>query len=296
MNTTIPPGPMSPLRQRMIEDMTLRQLAPTTQSNYLRAVKKLNLHLGHSPHTATAEDLRCYQLHLVNTGISKGNLNATLTGLKFFFETTLERIDVLKKTSHVHEPRKLPIILSPEEVSALINAAPNLEYKAAFSVAYGAGLRSSEVVGLKVDDIDNQRMTIRVEQGKGDKDRYCMLSPILLQLLRDWWKAARAKKRMLDHGWLFPGQSLGKHLSTRQLNKGFHRAAEAAGIYKRVSMHSLRHAFATHLLEKKVDIRVIQVLLGHKKIETTALYCQVATKTLNEVTSPLDYLALQASG
>ncbi len=284
---------ISPLRQRMIEDMTLRKLAPKTQSGYIRVVKHLTRFLGHSPDTATAEDLRCYQLQLVADGISRVSLNATITALRFFFEITLQRSDAIAKMSRVYEPRKLPVILSAEEVTRLIDAAPSLKYKAALSVAYGAGLRASEVVALKVNDIDSQRMTLRVEQGKGRKDRYAMLSATLLELLRDWWRAARAQGKMFDGGWLFPGQNPINALSTRQLNRGCHAAVQAAGIDKRVSMHTLRHSFATHLLEHKVDIRVIQVLLGHKKLETTALYSQVATRTLCEIKSPLDYLRLQ---
>ena len=190
----------------------------------------------------------------------------------------------------VRVPRTLPVVLSPEEVSRLIAAAGNLKHQTALSVAYGAGLRASEVVALKVGDVDSQRMTLRIEQGKGRKDRYAMLSPVLLERLRVWWKVARAQGKMLDGGWLFPGLNPIESLSTRQLNRAIHAAAEAAQIDKRVSMHTLRHSFATHLLEQKVDIRVIQVLLGHKKLETTALYTQVATDLLREVISPLERL------
>jgi site-specific recombinase XerD len=284
---------ISPLRQRMIEDMTMRKLSPKTQSGYIRAVKKLTRFLGRSPDTASSEDLRCFQLHLVEGGVSSITLNATITGLRFFFEVTLDRHDALTGMSHVYEPRKLPLILSIEEVTRLIDAAGSLKYQSALSIAYGAGLRASEVVHLKVSDIDSERMVIRVEQGKGKKDRYAMLSPTLLDLLRDWWLHAQLHRQMLPGGWLFPGQNPVNPLSTRQLNRAFHIALTAAGIDKRVSLHSLRHAFATHLLEQKEDIRVIQVLLGHKKLETTARYVQVATKILREVKGPLEYLALQ---
>lgn len=285
--------PISPLRQRMIEDMTLRKLAEKTQSGYLRWVKHFSRFLGRSPDTATAEDLRRYQLHLSEGGVSRISLNAAITALRFFFEVTLGRGELMAKMSHVHVPRKLPVVLSPEEVERLLDAAPGLKYKAALSVAYGAGLRVSEVVALKVEDIDSQRMLIRVDQGKGRKDRYVMLSATLLALLRAWWREANARGKMLPHGWLFPGQDPLTPLSARQLNRACHAAAEAAGITKRVTPHSLRHAFATHLLEHKEDIRVIQVLLGHKKLETTALYAQVATRTLSAVTSPLDRLTPQ---
>jgi integrase/recombinase XerD len=279
---------ISPLRQRMIEDMALRKLSPKTQSNYVRAVINLTRFLGRSPDTATPEELRRYQLHLVDTGTSAVMLNRAITALRFFFGVTLERPDALAKMSPVREPRRLPVVLSREEVARLIDAAGKPKYQAALSVAYGAGLRASEVVALKVGDIDSTRMTLRVEQGKGRKDRYAMLSPVLLDRLRTWWKVARAKGKMLDGGWLFPGQNPVNPMSTRQFNRICHMAA--AEIDKRVSMHTLRHSYATHLLEQKVDIRVIQVLLGHKKLETTALYAQVATEVLREVVSPLESL------
>jgi site-specific recombinase XerD len=188
----------------------------------------------------------------------------------------------------VREPRRLPVVLSPEEVARLLEAAPGLKYRAALSVAYGAGLRASEVVSLKIADIDSARMVIRVEQGKGRKDRYVMLSEHLLALLRAWWKEARPQ------GWLFPGQNRVNPLTTRQLNRACHAAAQMAELDKPVSLHTLRHSFATHLLEQKTDIRVIQVLLGHKKLDTTALYTRVALKALGEVTSPLERLTMKA--
>jgi integrase/recombinase XerD len=286
--------PISPLRQRMIEDMSLRKLSPKTQAHYIRAVRDLTRHLRRSPDTATVEDLRRYQLHLVDTGISSVSLNAAITGLRFFFEVTLDRSDALAKMKPVYEPRKLPVVLSVEEVTRLLDAAPNLKAKAALAVAYGTGLRASEVVHLKVGDIDRERKVVRVEQGKGRKDRYVMLSPKLHVLLRQWWYEARAKGKRLPGGWLFPGQNPVNPMTTRQLNRLCHLAVDAAGLDKRVSLHTLRHSFATHLLEQKVDIRVIQVLLGHKKLETTALYSQVATRTLRDVTSPLEHLTLEA--
>ena len=287
---TASPHPISPLRQRMIDDMRMRKLSPKTQSGYIRAVRQFAAYLGRSPDTASTEDLRNYQLHLVDHGISPVSLNAAISGLKFFFDITLDRAELMARMQPVRVPRTLPVVLSPEEVSRLIAAAGNLKHQTALSVAYGAGLRASEVVALKVGDVDSQRMTLRIEQGKGRKDRYAMLSPVLLERLRVWWKVARAQGKMLDGGWLFPGLNPIESLSTRQLNRAIHAAAEAAQIDKRVSMHTLRHSFATHLLEQKVDIRVIQVLLGHKKLETTALYAQVATDILREVVSPLERL------
>ncbi len=282
--------PISPLRQRMIDDMRMRKLSPKPQASYIRVVKRFAKFLGRSPDTASAEDLRRYQLHLVDQGISAISLNANLTGLKFLFETTLDHPALMAKMHAVHEPRKLPVVLSREEVARLLAAVDNLKHQTALSVAYGAGLRASEVVALKVSDIDSQRMTLRVEQGKGSKDRYAMLSPVLLERLRTWWKYAHAQGKMLPGGWLFPGLDPVDPLSPRQLNRAVKAAAEAAKIDKRVSMHTLRHSFATHLLEQKVDIRIIQVLLGHKKLETTALYAQVATDILREVVSPIETL------
>lgn len=285
--------PISALRQRMIEDMTLRKLTPKTQSGYIRHVKEFTRFLGRSPDSATAEDLRSYQLQLVEEGIGSGNLNAKISALKFFFDTTLERPELTAKLRHVHEPRKIPLILSLEELTRLLHSAGSLKYQAALGVAYGAGLRASEVVHLSVNDIDSERMVIRVEQGKGQRDRYAMLSRALLELLRAWWRHARARRQILPSGWLFPGQNPVEPLSTRQLSRAFHWARKQAQIDKPVSLHSLRHAFATHLLERHEDIRVIQVLLGHKKLENTARYSQVAAKLLREVKGPLEYLQIQ---
>jgi site-specific recombinase XerD len=276
----------------MIDDMTLRKLSPQTQAAYVRVVKNFARFLGRSPDTASVEDLRQYQLHLVEQGISSGNLNATITGLKFFFATTLERPEAMAKMSHVYEPRTIPLVLSLEEVTRLLQSAGSLKYQAALGVAYGAGLRASEVVHLSVTDIDSERRVIHFEQGKGKRDRYAMLSPTLLKLLRAWWRHAHAQRKMLPGGWLFPGQNPVNPLTTRQLNRAFHRARQAAKIDKAVSLHSLRHAFATHLLEHHEDIRVIQVLLGHKKLENTARYSQVAAKLLHEVKGPLEHLEI----
>jgi site-specific recombinase XerD len=274
----------------MLDDMRMRKLEPKTRAGYIRAVRSLTAYLGRSPDTATIEELRRFQLHLVDRGSSPITLNATITGLKFFFGVTLDRGELMAKMQPVHVPRTLPVVLSRDEVARLIAAAPNLKYQTALSIAYGTGLRVSEVIALKVSDIDSQRMTLRVEQGKGDKDRYAMLSPVLLERLRSWWRVAHAQGKMLPNGWLFPGLNPMDPLSTRQLNRAIHAAAEAAQIDKRVSMHTLRHSFATHLLEQKVDIRLIQVLLGHKRLETTTIYTHVATEILREVVSPLERL------
>ena len=282
--------PMSPLRQRMIDDMTARRFKEKVQKDYVRHVKTFAVFLGRSPETATSEDLRRFQLHMAKQQIGAATINSAIAALRFFFIVTLERPDLVRPLRIVNEPRKAPVVLSQEEVARLLEAAPGLKYKAALSVAYGAGLRVSEVANLKVSDIDSQRMTLRVEQGKGQRDRYVMLSPRLLELLRDWWHAARPQV------WLFPGQNPINPVTARQLNRAVHAAAEAAGIKKRVSPHTLRHSFATHLLEQDTDIRVIQVLLGHAKLDTTARYTRVANTTIRSVTSPLDRLAPLTAG
>jgi integrase/recombinase XerD len=283
---------VSPLRQRMIEDMTLRKLGTATQTGYLRAVVRFTKYLGRSPDTASAEDLRLFQLHLAETGVSSITINATLTGLKFFFSYTLDKPELLRRVQRVYEPRKLPLVLSVQEVARVLEAAGSMRNKAALSVAYGSGLRASEVCHLRVADIDSERMILHVVDGKGQRDRNAMLSPGLLKILRAWYREGREKRRLLPSGWLFPGQNPVNPISPRQLNRVFHNARSEAGIEKQVSLHSLRHAFATHLLEQHEDIRVIQVLLGHKKITNTMRYSHVATNLLKEVKGPLEYLDL----
>jgi site-specific recombinase XerD len=281
---------ISPLRLRMIEDMRVRGFTACTQRGYIAAVRNFTAFLGRSPDRATAEDLRRYQVHMRSEGASAATMKMAVSALRFFFGMTLGRGDAEVGMTTVRLPCRLPVILSPEEVARLLVAAPGLKSRAALSLAYGAGLRASEVVSLKVSDIDSERQVIRVEQGKGRKDRYAMLSLDLLELLRTWWRAGRAQGVMLPGGWLFPGQNPVNHMSPRQLRRIFHAAKAAAEIDKRVSLHTLRHCFATHLLEQKVDIRVIQVLLGHKKLDTTAHYSQVDSTTLRAVKSPLEQL------
>jgi integrase/recombinase XerD len=275
---------ISLLRQRMIEDMTARRFKEKVQKDYVRHVRTFTKFLGRSPDTATSEDRRRFQLHMAQQQIGAPTINSAIAALRFFFSMTLERPDLVRLLRIVSTPRKAPVVLSQEEVARLLQAAPGLKYKAALSVAYGAGLRVSEVANLKVSDIDSGRMMLRVEQGKGQRDRDVMLSPHLLELLREWWKAARPRV------WLFPGQNPINPVTPRQLNRAVTVAKDLAGISKRVSPHTLRHSFATHLLEQGVDIRVIQVLLGHAKLETTALYTRVAVSTVRDIKSPLDRL------
>jgi integrase/recombinase XerD len=276
--------PISPLRQRMIEDMMVRNFVEKTRNDYIRQVKTFTAFLGRLPDTATAEDLRRFQLHQTRTGVRPPSINGSVAALRFFFTVTLDRPEMARHLTFVREPRKMPAVLSPEEVARLLEAAPGPKYKAALSAAYGAGLRVSEVVALKVSDIDSARLLLRIEQGKGRKDRFAMLSPKLLELLRDWYRIARPAV------WLFPGRDPMLPLTTRQFARAVDAAASMAEIKKRVTPHTLRHSFATHLLEQKIDVRLIQVLLGHAKLETTVLYTQVATNVIRAVMSPLDRL------
>ena len=276
--------PISPLRQRMIEDMMVRNFVEKTRNDYIRQVKTFTAFLGRLPDTATAEDLRRFQLHQTRTGVRPPSINGSVAALRFFFTVTLDRPEMARHLTFVREPRKMPAVLSPEEVARLLEAAPGPKYKAALSAAYGAGLRVSEVVALKVSDIDSERLLLRIEQGKGRKYRFAMLSPKLLELLRDWYRIARPAV------WLFPGRDPMLPLTTRQFARAVDAAASMAEIKKRVTPHTLRHSFATHLLEQKIDVRLIQVLLGHAKLETTVLYTQVATNVIRAVMSPLDRL------
>src|SRR6266536_3050445 len=276
--------PVSTLRRRMLEDMAMRGLRSDTQRDYIRFVRSFAAFLGRSPDTAQAEDIRRFQVHQRERGAQPPTINCSVSALRFFFTVTLDRPDLSRRLAIVHQPRKLPLVLSPEEVARLLEAAPGPKYKAALSAAYGAGLRVSEVVALKVSDVDSKRMLPRIEQGKGQKNRFAMLSPQLLELLRDWYRIARSTV------WLFPGRDPMLPMTTRQFNRAVHTAADMAEIKKRVTPHTLRHSFATHLLEQNTDVRMIQVLLGHAKLDTTALYAQVATNVIRAVMSPLDRL------
>jgi site-specific recombinase XerD len=279
---------MTPLRQRMIEDMNIRGLGDKTQKAHIRNVKYFAAFLGRSPDMATPEAMRAYQLKMTQDGVSVSTYNIRIISLRFFFGVTYGR-DEMKRFMRFHrKPRKLPVVFSVEEVSDILMAAPgpSLKYRAALSISYGAGLRAAEVCNLKIGDIDSDRMLIHVEQGKGQKDRKVMLSPGLLELLRAWWREVRPE------GWLFPGKPKINPLSPRQLNRAFTSAKHMAGVKKPATLHTLRHSFATHLLEANTDVRVIQVLLGHAKLTTTARYTQVATKTIQSTVSPYEQIKL----
>jgi site-specific recombinase XerD len=284
----MPEEAIHPLRRRMIEDMTIRNFDQRTQQAYIRSVRACCRYCDRTPAELTFEDVRRYQLHLSQCGLAPASVNGAMTALRFFFRVTMQQPEAVDYIPIVRQPQRLPIVLTQQEIARLLQAAPGLKWRTALSVAYGAGLRASEVVGLKVGDIDSRRMRIRVEQGKGRRDRDALLSPDLLAGLRNWWKQARPPV------WLFPNRLTPfEAVTPRSLNRAFHEALRKAGIRKPVSLHTLRHCFATHLLEQNVDVRVIQVLLGHKKLETTAIYTHVAAKTLDGIESPLDLLKLR---
>jgi site-specific recombinase XerD len=278
----------TPLRQRMIEDMHIRGLGEKTQKAHIRNVKHFAAFLGRAPDTATPEDLRTYQLQMTDDGVSASTYNVRIISLRFFFGVTCGREDMKRFMQFHRKPRKLPVVLSVEEVATLLAAVPGpgLKYRAALGISYGAGLRASEVCNLKVKDIDSDRMLIHVDDGKGGRDRKAMLSPSLLDLLREYWRESRPE------GWLFPGKPKITPLSPRQLNRAFTSAKHMAGIGKPATLHTLRHSFATHLLEANTDVRVIQVLLGHAKLTTTARYTHVATKTIRGTVSPFEQMKL----
>ena len=281
---------VSPLRQRLIDEMELRRFGRETQRNYIRDIGRFATFLGRSPDTATAEELRRFQVEQRDLGVSVPTMNSIVSALRFFFTQAVDRPDLARKLVRTGHVRKLPVVLSQDEVARLLGATTCFKHQAALAVAYGAGLRAFELTALKVRDIDSERMLLRVECGKGGRYRNAMLPAGLLALLRAWWKAGRQLGVMHPDGWLFPGQHYLKPLSTRQLHRIVAEAGRAAGIDKHIGPHTLRHCFATHLLEDGVDVRVIQVLLGHARLDTTAFYTKVATRTMRTVTSPLDRL------
>ena len=285
---------VTPLRHRMIEDMNARKLSAGTQRGHIHSCERFAAFLNRSPDMATTEDIRRFQLHLAETGVSICNRNRIMTGLRFLFRVTLRRLDLAGEIYHIREPQKIPLVMSPDETRRLLIVASNLKVRTLLSLGYGCGLRASEVVRLKVKDIDSAQKIIRIEQSKGRKDRNVMLSPETLDLLRQWWKARPSRYDVttpVAERWLFPGNRLGKPMTTRQLSRLFHQAADAAGIKKAVTLHALRHSFATHLLERGTDIRIIQALMGHDKLDTTARYTRVATGMIAGIESPLDLLS-----
>ena len=284
---------ITPLRHRMIEDMTARNLNPHTQRSHIGSCKRFAQWLRRSPDMATAEEVKAFQLHLIEGGASIPNRNRIMTGVKFLLKVTLRRHDLAAEIYHLREPQKIPLVLSQDEVKRLLAMASSVKVRAMLSLSYGCGLRAGEVVRLKAGDIDSEQEIIRVVQAKGRKDRHVMLPADVLDLLRQWWPE---RPTCHDEGvsaaerWLFPGRSPYRPLTTRQFRRLFQEAVEAAGIKKPVTLHTLRHSFATHLLERGVDIRKIQALLGHDKLETTARYARVATGMIAEIESPLDGL------
>ena len=284
--------PISPLRQRMIEEMTIRRLKPVTQGNYIRAVARLAKHFNKSPDQIDYEEVRQYRLHLIATGFKAHNVNQMMTGLRFFYKHTLGRRDALEMIPLPPEPpRKLREILTTEEIARLIAAARKPMWRCLICIAYGAGLRASEVVAIKVKDIDRERMVLRIIDGKGGRDRAAKLSPMMLEEMVAWWLVMKPKV------WLFPSrQAKAGHdrVSARQFSRICESAGIAAGIERNVHPHMLRHAFATHLLDQGADVRTIQVLLGHAKLSTTAIYTLVSPRLIQSVESPLDKLNLKA--
>ena len=276
---------MTPLRRRMIEDMRVRNLAPNTQRLYIDRVAKFAQYFGKSPELLGPEHVRTYQVYLIHQkGASSSMLQQTVCALRFLYRNTLGKEWALPHIPAPKREKKLPVVLSQEEVSRFFDNLPNLKHRALVMTAYATGMRVSEVVSLRVADIDSTRMMIRIEQGKGRKDRYVMLSPHLLELLRAYWQVARPAH------WLFPGQRPGTHLTTKRIHQVCVKASAAAGLTKRATVRALRHSFATHLLEAGTNIRVIQILLGHRSLRTTARYTHVSRDTICSTSSPLDLL------
>jgi site-specific recombinase XerD len=285
---------VSPLRQRMIEDMAARKLNPHTQRSHIQSCKRFAAWLKRSPDTATPDEVRRFQLDLVEGGASICNRNRIMTGVRFLFRVTLRRHDLAAEIWHIKEPQKLPPVLSPEEVKRVLTMATSLKARAMLTLAYGCGLRAGEVMRLRACDIDSEQMIIRIVQSKGRKDRNVMLPPEILDLLRQWWKARPTRRDAgvaPEQRWLFPGRTDRQPTTARQFSRLFKEAAKAAGLRKAVSLHSLRHSFATHLLENGQDIRLIQALLGHEKLDTTARYTRVATGLIARIESPLARLS-----
>lgn len=277
---------ISPLRQRMIEDMTIRNLSRATQQSYLYAVARFSRYFNCPPDRLGMEQVRAYQLHLVNRNYSWTHVNQVACALRFFYGITLGQKEAFERIVNGREPQKLPPVLDSEEIARFLAAVTGLRNRVALTTSYAAGLRIGEVARLQVASIDSRRMLIHVVNGKGGKDRYAMLSPRLLDILRAYWRRVRTSV------WLFPGQEPGGHVSTGALQAACRAARRQAKLGKPVTAHTLRHSFATHLLESGTDIRIIQVLLGHVDLASTARYAQVATSLIASTPSPFDRLSL----
>jgi len=271
----------------MIEDMTIRNLSRSTQQSYIYAVAKFSRHFQCPPDRIGMEEVRAYQLHLVAQKYSWTHINQVACALRFFYGVTLGRKDAIERIVSGREPERLPPVLNREEIVRFLKAVEGTRNRVALTTAYAAGLRIGEVVRLKVSAIDSERMLLHIEGGKGGRDRYAMLSPRLLEILRAYWRRARPSS------WLFPGREPGGHVSAGALQSACRTAKRKARIGKPVTPHSLRHSFATHLLESGTDIRIIQVLLGHSHVDTTARYAQVATRLIAGTPSPFDQLSLE---
>jgi len=280
-----PAAPTTPLRQRMIEDMRVRNFALNTQNNYVQQVAKFSEYHGKSPELLGPEEIRGYQVYLVDQKHASWSvLNLTVCALRFLYRVTLGKGWMIEHIPYARKPKKLPVVLSLEEVARFLEAVSNIKHRVILMIAYAAGLRVSEAVALRIGDIDSDRMVIRVEEGKGRKDRYIGLSPRLLALLREYWKIVRPTN------WLFPGGRPGTHITRSAVQQVYRKARAVAGLRKQATARSLRHSFATHLLEAGTDVRTIQILLGHRSLETTARYMHVSTQTVRAAASPLDSL------
>jgi len=277
---------MTSLRQRMMEDMQVRNLSPLTQTCYVQQVSLFARHFSKSPEVLGPEEIRSYQVYLTNEKkLAPASILIAVAALRFLYKVTLHKgwslEDIIPAPK---KPQKLPIVLSPEEVRHFLSCVASPKHRTILTTCYAAGLRVSEAAALQVTDIDSQRMVIRVEQGKGQKDRYVMLSPRLLEILREWWRSQKPKR------WLFPSDIPGRHITRYAVEQACQEAHRASRLSKPVTPHSLRHAFAVHLLEQGTDIRRIQLLLGHRSLATTARYLRIATSKVCSTTSPFDLL------
>jgi site-specific recombinase XerD len=279
---------MTQLRQRMLEELQRRNYSSQTIRLYLQHVAKFAQHFHRSPDQLAAEDIRQYQLFLIQEKkLAWSSYNQIVCALRFFYAKVLKRAFLLQDIPFPRTVQKLPLILSQEEVARILTAPPHLKSRALLMTIYAAGLRRSEVASLRVRDIDSARMTITVHQGKGQKDRVVMLSPVLLEMLRRYWRHQKPKE------WLFPGEKPDQPISGNDVFAVFHNAVRRAGITKKVCPHSLRHSFATHLLESGTDLRTIQILLGHRSLKTTSRYLHVSQQQVRATVSPLDNLDLR---